>query len=133
MTRTLLGAIAAAALPQRPRGALADGSPADPGTSTPSTSRERATTQAEPPGPDATPAAKARAYGRYCKDESRKHIAGQKGTPFSQCVTAMARLASGTTTSPARACKELSRSGPLARRGRPTASASLPPRLERDQ
>ncbi|MGC9219861.1 MAG: hypothetical protein ACP5H2_00750, partial [Solirubrobacteraceae bacterium] len=30
----------------------------------------------------------AKAYGKYCKGESKKHVAGQKGTPFSQCVTA---------------------------------------------
>jgi len=56
------------------------------------------------PGPHATLPAKAKAYGVYCRSESKKHVAGQKGTPFSQCVTAMAKLASGTTTNPAKAC-----------------------------
>jgi hypothetical protein len=49
---------------------------------------------------------KAKAYGTYCKDESKKHVAGQSGTPFSQCVTAMAKLDSGNPTS---ACKALSK------------------------
>ena len=27
-----------------------------------------------------------------CANESKKHVAGQKGTPFSQCVSAAAKL-----------------------------------------
>lgn len=50
------------------------------------------------PGPSASLPAKAKAYGRYCQGQSRKHVKGQKGTPFSQCVTAMAKAAhSGDT------------------------------------
>jgi hypothetical protein len=55
------------------------------------------------PGPKADLPAKAKAYGRYCKDQSKKRsdaAEGTKGTPFSQCVTAMARLASDRTDSP---------------------------------
>ncbi len=52
---------------------------------------------------------KAKAYGRYCQGESKKHVKGQKGTPFSQCVTAMAKLDHGTETSPAKACASLSK------------------------
>jgi hypothetical protein len=59
------------------------------------------------PGPKAGLPAKARAYGRLCKDQSKKHVEGEKGTPFSQCVTAMAKLATGKTSSPRKACKEL--------------------------
>lgn len=44
------------------------------------------------------------AYGYYCQQESKKHVAGTPGTPFSKCVTAMAKLAKGTTTSPKVAC-----------------------------
>jgi hypothetical protein len=29
---------------------------------------------------------------RACANESKKHVAGQKGTPFSQCVSAAAKL-----------------------------------------
>ena len=30
----------------------------------------------------------AKAYGKRCQGVSEKHVAGQKGTPFSQCVKA---------------------------------------------
>ena len=33
---------------------------------------------------------KAKAYGKFCQGESKKHVAGQKGTPFSQCKVAAA-------------------------------------------
>jgi hypothetical protein len=71
------------------------------------------------PGPDASPAAKAKAYGVHCQGESKKHVAGQKGTPFSQCVTAMAKLATGTTTSPKAACKSLSHKHVAGQKGTP--------------
>ena len=44
------------------------------------------------------------AYGVLCANESKTHIDGQKGTPFSQCVTALAKLSGGATTNPAKAC-----------------------------
>jgi hypothetical protein len=50
----------------------------------------------------------AKGYGFYCQKQSKQHIAGQKGTPFSQCVTAMAHLASGQTSSPKAACATMS-------------------------
>ena len=56
------------------------------------------------PGPKAGLPAKAKAYGMYCQGESKKHVDGQKGTPFSQCVTAMAKLANGNTDNPRTAC-----------------------------
>jgi hypothetical protein len=61
------------------------------------------------PGPRSSAKAKGKAYGKYCQDQSKKHVKGQKGTPFSQCVTAMAKLASGKAATPHRACKALSR------------------------
>ena len=63
---------------------------------------------AKGPPPTASLPTKAKAYGRYCQDQSKKHVAGQKGTPFSQCVTAMAKLASGQTGSPKAACAAMS-------------------------
>jgi hypothetical protein len=71
------------------------------------------------PGPKAGLPAKAKAYGRYCKDESKKHVEGEKGTPFSQCVTAMAKLASGKTSSPRKACSELSKKHTADEKGTP--------------
>ncbi|HEY5189448.1 MAG TPA: hypothetical protein VII87_10470 [Solirubrobacteraceae bacterium] len=34
----------------------------------------------------------AMAYGKDCQSESKKHVAGQKGTPFSECVVAGNKL-----------------------------------------
>jgi hypothetical protein len=61
------------------------------------------------PGPDASAKSKGRAYGRHCQDQSKKRVTGEKGTAFSRCVTAMAKLASGATTSPRSACQTLSK------------------------
>jgi hypothetical protein len=61
------------------------------------------------PGPNASLPSKAKAYGKFCQGESKKHVAGTPGTPFSKCVTDMAKLAKGTTTSPKAACKNESR------------------------
>jgi hypothetical protein len=65
------------------------------------------------PGSASTPAAsqypKGHAYGFFCKAESKTHVAGTPGTPFSKCVTAMAKLASGSTKSPKTACASLSK------------------------
>jgi hypothetical protein len=74
---------------------------------------------ADTPGPHATLPAKAKAYGRYCKTESKTHTAGQKGTPFSQCVTAMAKLASGKTDSPRAACSAESKQHVKGEKGTP--------------
>ena len=89
----------------------------------PATAPGAAKQAAKTPGPNAGHAAKAKAYGKYCANQSKKHVAGQKGTPFSQCVTAMAKAAkaakaaeaakaAGTTVtkpSPAKACAAMSK------------------------
>lgn len=66
-----------------------------------------------PVGPGAGKAAKAKAYGKYCQDQSKKHVAGVKGTPFSACVTAMAKVARDEATTgqsaPRTACLALSK------------------------
>jgi hypothetical protein len=33
---------------------------------------------------------------KACKTLSKKHVAGQKGTPYSQCVSAAAKLKAST-------------------------------------
>jgi hypothetical protein len=74
------------------------------------------------PGPKAGLPAKARAYGRRCDDQSKKRsdaAEGTKGTPFSQCVTAMAKLATGTSSSPRAACKQLSKKHEKGEKGTP--------------
>ena len=63
----------------------------------------------ETPGPKAPLPEKAKAYGVYCKTESRKHVKGEKGTAFSRCVTAMARAATNEDLTPRQACKGESR------------------------
>jgi hypothetical protein len=42
--------------------------------------------------PSSSSTATPNAYGKACQGLSKKHVKGQKGTPFSQCVTAMAKL-----------------------------------------
>lgn len=81
---TMVAAIAATVMTVTPV-ALASGAVAHPGT-----------THTQPP--------KAEAYGKYCQGESKKHVKGQKGTPFSMCVAAMKKLDADTTTKPAKAC-----------------------------
>lgn len=57
------------------------------------------------PGPHASLPEKAKAYGVYCRGESKKHVAGEKGTPFSRCVNTMARLATNEQLTPSKACR----------------------------
>lgn len=80
-------------MPQNP------GQAADPGLQ--GTSRKRPAR----PGADASAKSKGKAYGKYCADQSKKHVDGQHGTAFSVCVTAMAKLASAQTSNPRTACK----------------------------
>lgn len=62
---------------------------------------------AEPTGPNYSPETPppTKAFGYYCKEESKKHQPGMKGTPFSQCVTAHAKAAAHKNMSPGQACK----------------------------
>ena len=61
----------------------------------------------------------AKAYGKLCQGQSKKHVAGQKGTPFSQCVTAMAKLAHNQKMSAKVACKPLSHKHVAGQKGTP--------------
>lgn len=115
----LVGALALMAVPAA---AFATGQPAEPGSQgkahvpeyTPEAPEEEPT-----PGPKAPLPEKAKAYGVYCKELSRKHVKGEKGTPFSQCVTAMAKAANHENMSPRQACKELSRKHVKGEKGTP--------------
>jgi hypothetical protein len=63
-------------------------------------------TPGEPtPGPKDGLPAKAKAYGRYCKGESKEHVKGEKGTAFSRCVTNLAQAATHGSMAPGRVCK----------------------------
>jgi hypothetical protein len=54
--------------------------------------------------PSAISPSQAKAFGRACQGESKKHVAGTPGTPFSKCVTAMAKLENGSVKNPRTAC-----------------------------
>jgi hypothetical protein len=71
------------------------------------------------PGPKEGLPEKAQAYGRYCKGFSRKHVSGTRGTPFSRCVTAMAKLATDQSDSPRKACADQSKKHVRGERGTP--------------
>ena len=71
------------------------------------------------PGPNASAGDKAKAYGRFCQGTSKKHVTGQKGTPFSQCVTAMAKLANGQAKNATSACRTLSKKHVKGQKGTP--------------
>jgi hypothetical protein len=65
-------------------------------------------------GPDYAPEKpthppKGHGYGYYCKGESKKHVKGAKGTPFSQCVTAASRADHNADLTAREACKPLSK------------------------
>ena len=81
--------------------------PADPGSQ--GNGPKYAPEKPETPGPGASLPEKAKAYGVYCKGESKKHVKGEKGTAFSRCVTAMAKAAKNERMAARKACKGLSK------------------------
>jgi len=88
------------------------GAPSDPGSQ--GTANKPST-----PGPNASLPAKAKAYGKLCQDQSKKHVAGTPGTPFSKCVTDMAKVATGSTKNPRTACKDESKKHVAGQHGTP--------------
>jgi hypothetical protein len=99
----LVGLAAMAAMTvAAPAWGLAGGLP-DHGTSSNSHAQSHAAPTTSPATTPTTPS-QAKAYGVACKGELKKHASGEKGTPFSKCVTAMAKLTNGESTSPAKAC-----------------------------
>ena len=134
ITRSV-AAFATVALLAVPSAAVAVGPPTDPGaghkpagTPTPPASPSKdhpaaasnpGTDAGDTPGPDAPASAKAKAYGKLCQGESKKHVAGEKGTAFSRCVTAMAKAATGEATSARAACAGLSRKHTAGEHGTP--------------
>lgn len=122
----ILGALALAATPGM---ALAT-QPAEPGNGHGKAKGPDYTPAPETPGPGASLPEKAKAYGVYCQGQSKKHVEGRKGTPFSQCVTGMAKLANDDTVTPRQACKTLSHKHVKGEKGTPfsrcvTAAAKL--------
>lgn len=78
----------------------------DPTTGEPAQPQE---TQPPPPQPATVPAPPAHALGYYCKDESKRHVRGFKGTPFGQCVAAMKQLKASEGVSPKAACASVTK------------------------
>jgi hypothetical protein len=68
--------------------------------------------------PQGTPP-KGKAYGYYCKGQSKKHVKGEKGTAFSRCVKALARADKNENLHPKKACKGLSKKHVKGERGTP--------------
>lgn len=111
----VLGALALATAP-----AMAIASqPTNPGQGNGNSNGPKYTPANETPGPGASTPEKAKAYGVHCKEQSKKHVKGEKGTPFSQCVTAMAKVANNEKITPAKACKEMSRKHVKGEKGTP--------------
>jgi hypothetical protein len=110
-TTNLIGTLGGINLPQI---GLPDGidptatDPTQSGTNTTTTTApaptSTTTTQENTPKPVLT-----HALGYYCKGESKRHVKGQKRTPFSQCVTAMGKLSKGSSSSATAACRGLPR------------------------
>jgi hypothetical protein len=115
----LIGAIAAGALLAVPAWAQGPPTTTPNGKSNPGAAHRPASQATPTPGPNASLPAKAKAYGERCQGQSKKHVAGQKGTPFSQCVTAMAKMATGQTSSPTVACKGMSKKHVAGQKGTP--------------
>jgi hypothetical protein len=107
----VLGALALAAAPAM---ALAS-QPTNPGQG----NGPNYTPAPKTPGPGATLPEKAKAYGVYCQGQSKKHVAGEKGTPFSQCVTAMAKAATHEQLTAKQACKGMSKEHVKGAKGTP--------------
>ena len=105
MLAVLVGALVLAVTPAT---ALAD-QPEDPGSQGKGPHYTPEAAHPETPGPKASLPEKAKAYGVYCRGNSRKHVKGEKGTEFSRCVTTMARLATNEHLTPREACKNESR------------------------
>ncbi|WP_026912649.1 hypothetical protein [Patulibacter minatonensis] len=113
-----LGAAAPFALADQPEGA-----PHGPKTTTttPATTTTATTTTGTTPSTPAEPTAaeKKRGYGVLCKGQSKTHVAGQKGTPFSQCVVALAKVDRKPSTSPKVACRALGKKHVKGTKGTP--------------
>lgn len=117
----------AAALALSAAPAFASGQPTDtpnqnsnPGTThVPSDPGSQAPNQNSASNPSSTNPHKLAAPGQYCKAESKKHVAGQSGTPFSNCVKAQGKLRSGATNSPRAACKAESKQHVAGQHGTP--------------
>jgi hypothetical protein len=70
-----------------------------------------------PNGPKSAP--KGKAYGYYCRGQSKKHVKGENGTAFSRCVKAMAQADKNPNLNPKKACKALNKKHVKGEKGTP--------------
>lgn len=103
LSRTFAVALAALALGAVPAVAVAGGhgKSGAPG-------QNKTTTNATPNTPSTT-SSQTKAFGKYCQNESKTQVAGQKGTAFSQCVVALAHANNNPKTTARAACAAMSR------------------------
>ena len=127
LSRTLATGAAVLALSVVPALALADSG------NVPPTNQGTAHKPSTPtPGPNASLPTKAKAYGKYCQSFSKTHVAGTPGTPFSKCVTDMAKAAHGTN--PTTACKNETKKHVKGEKGTPySRCVSGAAKLQHDQ
>jgi hypothetical protein len=76
------------------------------------------------PKPNASMPAKAKAYGRYCQNQSKRKAEGQDKSAFAQCVNAMAKATNAPATASddavaKAACKALSKKHTRGEKGTP--------------
>lgn len=67
----------------------------------------------------ASATAKTTGYGHFCQGESKTHVPGTPGTPFSTCVSDMAKLATGKAANPHRVCLNESKKHVAGTKGTP--------------
>jgi hypothetical protein len=72
-----------------------------------------------PSGNGQSHSSNAKKYGKYCQGESKQHVDGQKGTPFSNCVNDMAKLAHNSNVTPRQACANESKQHVTGQKGTP--------------
>src|SRR5215471_12929155 len=91
-------AVSALALGAAPAFAFAS-SPGNSGNA-PGHNRTQGTTHTTNTAAPTHPSTPPNEFGRLCRGESKKHVAGTPGTPFSKCVNALAKLANGSAKNP---------------------------------
>ena len=111
--KIMLTILASAALLILPSSALAGDRPDHaPGQQQAQQAKEKKTSKAEK-------TSKAKAYGKYCQGQSKKHMKGEKGTAFSRCVTAMAKADRVERLTARKACRALSKKRVKGEKGTP--------------
>ena len=68
---------------------------------------------------DKSPPSQAKAYGKFCQDQSKKKAEGQKKSDFATCVTAMAKADKDESLTAREACKALSKKHTKGEKGTP--------------